>query len=141
MSAQSHLAAVRRLVEEGQEGGRLAVVDELFAPDFTDHRPLPGVTPDREGVKALFAALRAAFPDLRVTIEDQLADGQGVATRKTFHGTHRGPFLGVPATGRAVSFEVIDILRFKDGLIQDHWVVVDRLGLLGQLGALPPGLA
>ncbi|MFN8011689.1 MAG: ester cyclase [Holophagaceae bacterium] len=140
MNPESCRASVRRLVQEGQERGDPAVVDELLAPDFVDHRPLPGLSPDRAGVKALFAGLHAAFPDLRVTIEDQVVEPDGVATRKTFRGTHLGPFLGVPATGRAVVFEVIDILRFREGRISDHWVVVDRLDLLGQLGVLPPGL-
>jgi predicted ester cyclase len=104
-----------------------------------DHTPLPGVPPTRDGVKGFFAALKAAIPDLRIEILDQIAEGGGVATRKKFTGTHDGPFLGVPASGRTVDFEVIDILRSREGRITDHWVVVDQLGLLTQLGAMPAG--
>ena len=137
MSAEQDKARVRRLVVEAQQNGNLGVVDEILAPDFVDHTPLPGVPPTRDGVKGFFAALKTALPDLRIEILDQIAEEGGVATRKKFSGTHGGPFLGVPASGRPVEFEVIDILRSRDGNITDHWVVVDQLGLLTQLGALP----
>lgn len=136
MSTQENRAVVRRVVEEAQAAGNIALVDELFAPDFVDHSPLPGVLPTRDGVRGLFAALHVAFPDLTVTIHDQVAEGDKVVTRKTFAGTHGGEFLGVPATGRAVAFEVIDILRVVDGKVTDHWNVVDRLALLQQLGVV-----
>jgi len=91
MSAETNLAIVRRLVKEAQESGNLAVVDELLADDFIDHTPLPGVPPTRDGVRMLFAGMRAAFPDLTVSIDEQIADAEKVATRKTFRGTHQGP--------------------------------------------------
>jgi steroid delta-isomerase-like uncharacterized protein len=137
MSAEQDKARVRRLVIEAQQNGRLDVVDEILAPDFVDHTPLPGVPPTRDGVKGLFAALKTALPDLQIEILDQIAEAGGVATRKRFTGTHGGPFLGVPASGRTVEFEVIDILRSRDGHITDHWVVLDQLSLLTQLGAIP----
>jgi steroid delta-isomerase-like uncharacterized protein len=127
---------VRRLIEEAQQGGNLAVVDELLAEDFVDHTPLPGLPPTRDGVSMLFAGMRQAFPDLRITIEEQIADEEKVATRKTFAGTHRGPFLGIPATGNPVRFEVIDILTVRGGKIREHRVVADQLTLMQQLGAL-----
>lgn len=127
---------VQKLIREAQEGGNLAVVEDLLAEDFVDHSPLPGLPPTRDGVAMLFAGMRHAFPDLRVTIEEQIADDDKVATRKTFEGTHRGPFLGVEATGNAIRFEVIDILTIRDGKIRDHRVVVDQLGLMRQLGAI-----
>jgi steroid delta-isomerase-like uncharacterized protein len=135
MSLEHNKSIVRRLVEEAQSRGRLEVVDELMADDFVDHSPLPGLPPTREGVKMLFAGLRAAFPDLHVTISEQIAEDDRVASRKTFRGTHQGDFLGVPASGRPVEFEVIDILTFDDGRISEHRVVLDQLGLLRQLGA------
>src|SRR6267378_1589629 len=136
MSLQEKKQIVRRLVSEAQERGNLDVVDELLADDFVDHTPLPGLPATREGVRMLFGALRAAFPDLRVAIEEQIAEDQSVATRKTFTGTHRGEILGVPASGNKVRFEVIDILTFRDdGKIVEHRVVLDKLGLLQQLGA------
>ncbi len=97
-----------------------------------------GLPPTREGVKQLFTALRTAFPDLHATIHDQIAEGNRVVTRKTFYGTHQGELLGIPATGKQVAFEVIDILQLAGGKITDHWNVVDQLGLMQQLGVIPP---
>lgn len=136
MSTEHHKTKVRRLIDEAQSGGRLEVVDELLAADFVDHTPFPGIPPTREGVKMLFAGLRAAFPDLHVTISEQIAEDDRVATRKTFRGTHQGDFLGVSASGRPVEFEVIDILTFESDRISEHRVVLDQLGLLRQLGAM-----
>lgn len=127
---------VQRLIREAQEGGNLAVVDELLAEDFVDHSPLPGLPPTREGVSMLFAGMRQAFPDLRVTIEEQIADEEKVATRKTFEGTHRAPFLGIEATGNPIRFEVIDILTVRGGKIREHRVVADLFTLMQQLGAV-----
>lgn len=130
---------VRRLIEEAEENGDLRVVDELLADDFVDHTPLPGLPPTRDGVRMLFAALRAAFPDLRIRIDEQIGEQDKVMTRKTFQGTHRGEFLGVPGSGNRVAFEVIDILSVRDdGRISDHRVIVDKLGLLQQLGVSAP---
>lgn len=136
MSADANTAIVRRLVKEAQEGGNLDVVDELLADDFVDHSPLPGLPPTRDGVRILFAGLRSAFPDLSVTIDEQIADEERVATRKTFRGTHQGPFLGIPPTGRHVAFEAIDILTLSEGRIREHRVVLDQLSLMKQLGAI-----
>jgi steroid delta-isomerase-like uncharacterized protein len=133
MSTEANKILVRRLVDEAQTEGRLEVVDELLADDFVDHSPLPGLPANRDGIRILFGALRAAFPDLRVTIDEQVAEGEKVVTRKTFRGTHGGEFLGAPASGRAVAFEVIDILSVRDGKIAEHRVVFDQLGLRAQL--------
>lgn len=135
MPAETNKTLVKRLVNEAQVAGNLVVVDELLADDFIDHTPLPGVPATREGVKMLFAYLRNAFPDLAIVIDEQIADSDKVATRKTFKGTHRGEFMGVPATGRPVQFEVIDILTFRGDKISEHRVVLDRLSIQQQLGA------
>lgn len=135
MAAETNKALVKRLVDEAQIAGNLRVVDELLAEDFVDHTPLPGVPGTRDGVKMLFAYLRNAFPDLAIVIDEQIADSDKVATRKTFRGTHRGEFMGVPATGRPVQFEVIDILTFRGGRIAEHRVVLDRLSIQQQLSA------
>lgn len=129
-------AIARRLVNEAQTQGRLEVVDELLSDDFIDHTPLEGLPGTRDGVRMLFAALREAFPDLQVEISEQIAEDDKVVTRKTFNGTHGGPFLGLPATGSSVRFEVIDILTIRDRKICEHRVVLDKLGLLRQLGAI-----
>jgi steroid delta-isomerase-like uncharacterized protein len=130
-------AIVRRFIDEYQSKGDESVADEILAEDFVDHSPFGPLPPDREGVKQLFAALRAAFPDLRAVVHDQAAEGDKVWTRKTFHGTNDGEFMGMPATGKQVSFDVIDVLRLRDGHFVEHWNVVDSLGLMQQLGAVP----
>jgi len=135
MSLDAKKAAVRRLVEEAQTNGNLAVVDELLSDDFIDHTPFPGVPPTRDGVKMLFGYLRTVFPDLRVRIHEQVAEDEKVVTRKVFEGTHRAEFMGVPSTGRPVSFEVIDILTFCHGRISEHRVIFDQLGIRQQLTA------
>ena len=138
MSTEQNKAIVRdRINGEMISQNRLDLVDELFTESFVNHSAPPGLPTDREGVKMFFGALHAAFSGLHVTVEDQDAEGDKVVTRKTFHGTHTGDFFGVPATGRTVSFQVIDILRLVDGRGTDHWNVVDQLGLLRQLGAIP----
>jgi len=136
MSTEQNKSIVRRLVNEAQIGGNADVIDELLADDFVDHTPLEGLPGTREGVRMLFAALRAAFPDLRVDISEQIAEDEKVVTRKTFSGTHAGPFLGLAPTGSPVSFEVIDILTIRDRKICEHRVILDKLGLLRQLGAI-----
>ena len=135
--SEANKAVIRRLVEEAEEKGNLAVLDEIVADDFVDHTPLPGLPPTIDGVKALFAGLQEGFSNLRIEIAEQLADGDKVATRKRFRGTHSGPFLGIPASGKALDLEVIDILTVRDGKIRDHRVVLDQLTLLRQLGAMP----
>jgi steroid delta-isomerase-like uncharacterized protein len=130
-------AVVRRFVEDYQTGHDVSVAQELLADDFVDHSPFGPLSPDREGVLALFGMLFGAFPDLRAEIHQQLAEGDDVITRKTFHGTHRGDFMGIPPTGAEVAFDVIDIVRVRDGKIVEHWNVVDAMALMTQLGAIP----
>ncbi len=138
MSIVENKALVARFVREAEQDGNLALIDELLPPDFVDHTPLPGLPPTREGVKALFAALKTAFPDLAITIQEQVAEGERVVTRKTFNGTHQGPFLGTPASGNRLDLTVIDIIGVRDGKLVDHLVVLDQMTLLTQLGAMPP---
>ena len=138
MSTESHKALVRRLVDEVQNGGNIAAVDEIAAPTFVNHSAPPGMSSDREGVKQITLLFRQAFPDGVMTVEDMLAEGDLVATRKTFRGTHQGPFMGLAPTGKQVEIGLIDIVRVVDGRVTEHWNAVDNLGLLQQLGVLPP---
>ncbi|OAI40688.1 hypothetical protein AYO38_05385 [bacterium SCGC AG-212-C10] len=125
---------MRRFVEQFQSEGKTEVAEELLADDFVDHCPMPGMGTDRNAVMQLFAMLRGAIPDLHVTIQRQFADGDRVATYKTFSGTHKGTFLGIPATGNSVNFDVIDIVRVTDGKMREHWNGVDSATLMQQLG-------
>jgi len=133
MQLQMEKAIVRRLVDEVQTGGDFAVFDELLDPAFIDHTPPPGVLPTRDGVRQLYRSFRSAFPDMVATIEFQTGEGDLVTTRKTYKGIHKGEFLGIPATGRTVSFDVIDVLRVRDGRVTDHWGVMNIASLMQQL--------
>jgi steroid delta-isomerase-like uncharacterized protein len=126
-------AVVRRNTEEVQGKGDFDLFEELFADDFVDHTPQEGVTADKAGVKVLYSVLRDAFPDFRAVIHWQAADGDLVTTFKTYHGTHRGDFRGVPATGRDVQFETVDAMRVVDGRITEHWGVANLLSLMRQI--------
>ena len=129
---------IRRFVEEVQNQGNLVVVDELVAPSFVNHTPPSGVPPDREGIKYLTQMFRAAFPNGAMTIEDMLAEGDRVVTRKTFRGTHTGDLMGIPSTGKQVTIELIDIVRLAHGKVIESWSAADNLGMLQQLGVIPP---
>jgi steroid delta-isomerase-like uncharacterized protein len=140
MSAEENKALVRRFVDEVQSRGNVDAVDEFCSPEFVNHSAPPGLPPDREGVKIVTAMFRAAFPDSYFTVEDMMAEGDKVATRKTFQGTHQGEFMGIPPTGRQVSMGLIDIVRISDERVVEHWSMGDNLGMMQQLGVVPqPG--
>ena len=140
MSAEDNKAPIRRFVEEVQSGNNIDLVDEICSPEFVNHSAPPGIPADREGIKIVTAMFRRAFPDSYFTVEDMVAEGDKVVTRKTFHGTHEGEFMGMPPSGRAVSMGLIDIVRISDGRVVEHWSVGDSLGMMQQLGVIPqPG--
>ena len=128
-------AVVRRNTEEVQGGGNFDVFDELFADDFVDHTPQPNSGTDKESVRILYRRLRAAFPDFHADIHWQTADGELVTTYKTYHGTHKGTFLGVAPTGLTIQFETVDVMRVHQGRITEHWGVANLFSLMQQLGA------
>ena len=131
-------AVIRRNTEEVQGGGDWKLFDELFADDFYDHTPQPGGTRDKADVLNLYKRLRAAFPDFTPEIHWQRADGDVVTTYKTYHGTHEGNFLGIPGTGKKVSFETVDVMRVVDGKITEHWGVANLYSVMQQLGVIKP---
>jgi steroid delta-isomerase-like uncharacterized protein len=134
---EANIATFRRAIEEGWNRGNLAAIDELFAPDFVEHQQ--GIAPGRDGVKGSIQVLRAAFPDLHLQVEDAIADRDRVWLRLQATGTHEGPFMGVPATGRTIEITVIDIVRIVDGRLVEHWGVADRLSVAQLLGLVPAG--
>ncbi len=136
MSLGDNKALVRRFIQEVQNQHNLAAIDELYSPDFVDHSASPGQN-GIEGTKEFFTMMFAAFPDMHFAILQQVAEGDQVMTHKTFHGTHQGTFLGIPASGKQVSVEVMDILTIRAGKITDHWTVADFLSMLQQIGAVP----
>lgn len=136
MSDQNKLL-IRRAVEEILNQQKFDVLPEYVASDFVIHSPHEDIH-GREGATQLYSMLYQAFPDLHFTIEDQLADGDRVVTRWTATGTHKGEFQGIPATNKPVRMTGTDIDRFANGKVVECWTVTDDLGLLQQLGALPP---
>jgi steroid delta-isomerase-like uncharacterized protein len=132
MSIEENKALVRRWVEEVQCQHNLAAIDDLLAPDFVDYST-PGAV-GRGAVRQFFSMMFAAFPDMRFTVRQQIAEGDKVLTYKTFHGTHLGPFNGIAPTGRSVNVDVMDILTVTGGQIAEHWTVADYLSMMQQLG-------
>ena len=138
MSAESNKALSRRLLEEAFNAGNIDVIDELVTTDFVNHDaalPEPMVGPD--AAKATISGYRTAFPDLRITIEEQIADDQRVATRWSANGTHEGDLMGMAPTGKQATVTGITIDRIVDGRIAESWTNWDTLGMLQQLGVVP----
>lgn len=124
MSIHDAKAVVRRFNEDVIERGDRAAFEELMAPDFVNRSAPPGAPADGESMWNTFAnVLRPAIARLKVTIHDQIAEGNKVTTRKSISGTHEGSLLGVEATGRPIRIDVIDIVRVEDGRYAEHWGV------------------
>lgn len=115
------------------QSGDMAEIDAVLAEDYIQHNHLG---PGREPVKAMIGALRVGLPDLTITIEDLLAEGDLVAARIVIRGTHKGVLNGAPPTGRTVEIRGMDMWRVEDGWLKEHWDAVDRLGFMRQLGLL-----
>jgi predicted ester cyclase len=131
---EANKAVVLRFNREFIEQGDEVAFRELMAPDFVNRTAPPGVPTGPEGMRQMILqVLRPALPDLRVEIHDQIAEGDKVTTRKTLRGTHRGPLMGVPATGRAVAIDVIDIVRLRDGRYAEHWGINTLAAVVAQL--------
>jgi steroid delta-isomerase-like uncharacterized protein len=112
----------------------------MLADDFIEHEETPGLAPTKDGVVEFFRMYRAAFPDLHMEPQDVLTDGDRAVARVRATGTHQGDFMGMPASGKSVDVQLIDIIRFDaDGLAREHWGVVDLMTMMQQLGAIPEG--
>jgi predicted ester cyclase len=110
----------------------------LLSPEFVDHTPPAGLPPGIKGVRMFFTMQFAAFPDGRWTSQDTIAEGDKVVRRVTGEGTHRGMFLGMAPTGKRVKSSFVEIWRIADGKLAELWVESDMLGLMQQLGLVPP---
>jgi predicted ester cyclase len=133
MSAEQNKAIVRQMVEEIFNRGNVSRLDEFVAPDFVEHEELP---PGMDA-KQMTTLLRSAFPDFKATIEHLIAEGDKVVMSMTWTGTQKGEFMGIPPTGKRVSFGVIDIIRLAGGKFVEHWGIMDSMALMQQLGAMP----
>ena len=128
----------RRLIEEGFNGGDLTVADAVTSPDLAEHQDFgPHHAPGAEGVRAVISSLRRAFSDFHLQIEATAVSGDTVWARLTATGTHDGPFMGHPPTGRRMRATVFDAIRVADGRMVEHWGVPDRLSVLYQLEIVP----
>jgi predicted ester cyclase len=137
---EENKARFRRTYEELLNQGNLSLADELVAPDFLNHEAPPGRNRGPESMRGLATMLRTAFPDLRFTIEELVAEGETVAGRLTMSSTDEGPLMGMPPTGRSVRQDHMHFVRFRDGKAVEHWGVRDELGMMQQLGVIPePG--
>ncbi len=136
-----NLTLFRRLIQEAFNTGDTAVLDELVSPHLVEHqfeapgRPAPRVGPD--GVAGMVRELHRGAEDFHLAIEDATATGDTVWVRMRATGTDTGGTLGHPPTGRGFEITVLDVARYADGLLVEHWGVPDRFGLLEQLGLLP----
>ena len=142
MSTETNKAIARHFGEEVFNKGNTGAIDQLMASNFIEHNVLPpGLPSGREGVKAMMTMLHGAFPDFHATVDDIVAEGDRVVVRSTWDGTQKGEFLGIPASGKHFTIPVIDIMRIGDSKVMEHWSVIDRLGMIEQLGTVPvPGL-
>lgn len=129
-------AVIRRLFADVLNGGRLDLLDRMIGADYVEHNPAPGQAAGAAGVRARIETLRAAFPDLRFVLEDLVGEGDIVAARYQWQGTHQGAFLGVAPTQRRLTVRGMDFYRLHGGLVVEHWDNVDEFGMLTQLGDL-----
>ncbi|MBO0777376.1 MAG: ester cyclase [Ktedonobacteraceae bacterium] len=120
MTTEERKALVRRVFEQALNQGKLELVNDLFSPTFTDHST-PEQAPGQAGVREYFAQVRTGFPDIQVSIDTLLAEGEMVAVRTTWRGTHRGTYEGVAATGKPVERTLIQIFRLQNGKLVEEW--------------------
>jgi steroid delta-isomerase-like uncharacterized protein len=130
-------AILQRFIKEVINQGRYEVCDEIVAEDFVELDPLPGQRQGREGLKEVIAMMRSAFPDIHWVTEESISSGDKVVTRFTWTGTHRGPFLGIPATDRPVTVKGVVIDRLVNGRMTDSRILMDTFGMMMQLGVVP----
>jgi len=139
MGTTTNKAVYRRILDATNSHDEQLIsttVDEVFQPDVRMGTPLPLQATGAQAVKEVWATLHRAFPDLHITVEDLIAEGDKVVARQTVTGTHRGEYLGVAATGKSVTYNEVFVFRFADGRIAETWGVVDVLTQMKQLGII-----
>lgn len=134
VSAETSKHVVRRLLDEVVNGGRTDILEELVSPDYYDHHPLPGTSPDLDGLKQRFAIRNQAFPDFQATIVQLVAEGDKVAVIMSGKGTHLGDFMGAEPTGREFTIPEAHVFRLANGRLIEHWGLTDLFSLREQLG-------
>lgn len=133
-------ARFRQFIDELINKKNAGAIDDFVAEDYTEHNPPPaefGVPSGREGLKIMMGMFFTAFPDLDVHIDELIAEGDTVVGRMTTSGTHKGDFMGIPATGKKATFTEMHMIRLANGKMVDHWGNSDDLGMMQQLGVIP----
>ena len=133
MKETGNKSVIERFEQEVINQGRLDLADEIVAEDFVELDPLPGQRQGREGLKEVIAMLRTAFPDIHWAVQERVGEGEKVVSRFTWTGTHRGTFLGIPATGKSVNVKGVVIDRVVGGMMTDSRILMDTMGLMQQL--------
>lgn len=138
MSREENVALAHRVIEEAINGRRPEVLYEVIAEDYVENAWLPPGSPTgREGLKAAIEGILGGFSDFHYTIEDEIVEGDKIVQRLTAHGTHDGTVLGLPPTGRNVTWSEVHIGRIQGGKFVEHWAILDLMSLMQQLGAIP----
>jgi steroid delta-isomerase-like uncharacterized protein len=127
-------AIYQQYIQQVFNQGQLEMLDQLLAPSYVYHEAPPEILPGAEGIKQVVSMFRTAFPDLEITIEDQIAEDDKVCSRATTRGTHQSKIFGIPATGKAVAMTGLTLVRIVEGRIVESWVKNDVMGLMSQLG-------
>ena len=142
MSTEANKRQIERYYEEVLNGGNIALLDELALPDYDEHSPFPGQPNGIEGLKARVGAILASFHPV-FALHELIGEDETVVAYWTNTGTHTGEFMGIPPRGRTVTISGVDIHRFRDGRMAEHWHVIEELQMLQQLGvvAVPQGTA
>lgn len=135
--SRSNQEIVRLVCLEAWGKGNVALAEELYAENFVSLNPTPGLPAGREGVKMEIAAYHQAFPDMHVTVDDMVSEGDKVVARYTIRGTHTGELMGTPATGRSVEITGISMVRVVAGQVVEEFSLADMLALFQQLGLAP----
>jgi len=136
MSTQDNQATNRRFYEVVLNQQNLAAAGEFVAANYRGHSYPPSLPPGPDGLRAFLSLFFQAFPDGKVSIEDMFGEGDRVAARLVFSGTHQGDFMGIPPTGKKIAVPAIDLARFENGKIVDHWGGPDQMALMVQLGVV-----
>ena len=137
MSEQENKALVQRMADEIFNKKNVDALGDFMAEDMLDHNPPPIDKPGLEGLKEMFRMYFSAFPDLNIHVDDMIAEGDKVVMRATSTGTHQGDFMGIPATGKKVSFGEIHVVRIAGGKMVEHWGIEDQMGMMQQLRVIP----
>jgi steroid delta-isomerase-like uncharacterized protein len=138
MSPEQNKAFIRRFIDEVLNTHDAEAAGAFCTDDVVEEVPLPGQGPGLAGLKGVLSEMSAAFPDIHWTVHEQIAEGEFVLTRFEWTGTHRGPFFGMPATGKPVRVWGFVRDRIQDGKITHTRILMDTLGMMMQLGAVPP---